>query len=170
MQAACVCPDLISGPYITHIGLYMNQDSHLLQVHRNWFSKQMGNYRHTISIEVRGLTPCGGCGLLGRGLRSVVFRVARIGPDARFRIDARIVTAVMSPALLRTKAIVIGFLLWHSDDVIKWKHFSRYWPFVRGIHRSPVNSPHKGQWRGALMFSLICAWTNGWANNREAGD
>ena len=43
------------------------------------------------------------------------------------------------------------------DDVIKWKHFPRYWPFVRGIHGSPVNSPHKGQWRGALMFSLICA-------------
>ena len=35
--------------------------------------------------------------------------------------------------------------------------FPRYWPFVRGIHRSPVNSPNKGQWRGALMFSLICA-------------
>ena len=43
------------------------------------------------------------------------------------------------------------------DDVIKWKHFPRYWPFVRGIHRSPVNSPNKGQWRGALMFSLIYA-------------
>ena len=43
------------------------------------------------------------------------------------------------------------------DDVIKWKHFPHYWPFVRGIHRSPVNSQHKGQWRGALMFSLICA-------------
>ena len=28
------------------------------------------------------------------------------------------------------------------DDVIKWKHFPRYWPFVRGIPRSPVNSPH----------------------------
>ena len=38
------------------------------------------------------------------------------------------------------------------DDVIKWNHFSRYWPFVWGIHRSPVNSPHKGQWRGTLMF------------------
>ena len=37
-------------------------------------------------------------------------------------------------------------------DVIKWKHFPRYWPFVRGIHRSPVNSLHKGQWRGALYF------------------
>ena len=34
--------------------------------------------------------------------------------------------------------------------------------FVRGIHRSPVNFPHKGQWRGALMFSLICAWINAW--------
>ena len=56
------------------------------------------------------------------------------------------------------------------DDVIKWKHFPRYWPFVRGIHRSPVNSSHKGQWRGALMFSLICTRINGWVNNREAGD
>ena len=56
------------------------------------------------------------------------------------------------------------------DDVIKWKHFPRYWPFVRGIHRSPVNSPHKGQWHGALMFSLICARINGGVNNREAGD
>ena len=56
------------------------------------------------------------------------------------------------------------------DDVIKWTHFLRYWPFVRGIHRSPVNSPHKGQWCGALVFPLTCAWINGWANNREPGD
>ena len=48
------------------------------------------------------------------------------------------------------------------DDVIKWKHFPRNWPFVRGIHRSPVNFPHKGQWRGAFMFSLICVWINDW--------
>ena len=53
------------------------------------------------------------------------------------------------------------------DDVIKWKHFLLYWPFVRGIHRSPVNSPHKGQSRGALMFSLICAWINGWVNTGD---
>ena len=58
----------------------------------------------------------------------------------------------------------------HHDDVIKWKHFPRYWPFVREIHRSPVNFPHKGQWPGALMFSLIYAWINDWVNNREAGD
>ena len=58
----------------------------------------------------------------------------------------------------------------YHDDVIKSKHFPRYWPFARGIHRSPVNSPHKGQWRGALMFSLNWAWINGWVKNPEAGD
>ena len=58
----------------------------------------------------------------------------------------------------------------HHDDVIKWKHFPRNWPFVREIHRFPVNFPHKGQWRGALMFSLIYAWINDWVNNREACD
>ena len=58
----------------------------------------------------------------------------------------------------------------HHDDVIKWKHFLRYWAFVRGSHRSTVNSPHKGQWRGALMFSLICTWIKGWVKNGGAGD
>ena len=47
--------------------------------------------------------------------------------------------------------------------------FPRYWPFVCGIHRWPVNSPHKGEWRGALVFTLIFAWINGWVNNGEAG-
>ena len=53
--------------------------------------------------------------------------------------------------------------------VIEWKHFPRYSLCV-GNHRSPVDSPHKGQWHGALMFALICTWTNSWANNRDAGD
>ena len=56
------------------------------------------------------------------------------------------------------------------NDVINWMHFPRYWPFVRGIHRWPVNSPHKCQWREVLMFSLICVWINDWVNNRKAGD
>ena len=58
----------------------------------------------------------------------------------------------------------------NHDDVIKWKNFPRYWPFVRGIHRSPLNSSYKGQWRGTLMFSFICTWINSWVNNREAAD
>ena len=76
--------------------------------------------------------------------------------------------------------------IWYFDSAcsnnsrrINWQHmmtssngniFPRYWPFVRGIHRSPVNSPHKGQWRGPLMLSLICARINDWVNKREAGD
>ena len=40
----------------------------------------------------------------------------------------------------------------NHDNVIKWKHFPRFWPFVRGIHRSQVISPHKGQWRGTGCF------------------
>ena len=56
-------------------------------------------------------------------------------------------------------------------ECIWWRHqhFLRYWPYARGIHRSPVNSPRKGQWRGALIF-FIWAWTNGWVNNQDAED
>ena len=72
--------------------------------------------------------------------------------------------------LMRTSQLYyfIDLCLKH-DDVIKWKHFPRYWPFGRRIHRCPVISPHKGQWQGASMFSLICAWINASVNNREAG-
>ena len=49
--------------------------------------------------------------------------------------------------------------LWfdHDDNIIKWKHFPYYWPFVRGIHQSPVDPSHKGHWHRGLMFPLICA-------------
>ena len=48
--------------------------------------------------------------------------------------------------------------------------FSALLALCAGNSPVPVNSPHKGQWRGALMLSLICAWINDWVNNREAGD
>ena len=65
----------------------------------------------------------------------------------------------------------VCFLLWYvvafHDDVIKWKHFPRYGPFVRRIHQ--WNSPHKGQWRGALIFSFIWTRMNGCVNNQWWG-
>ena len=91
----------------------------------------------------------------------------RIDGKIQIIIDGKIQTMisiqirVISPEKMNAKIY---------DDVIKWKHVPRYWPFAQGIHRSPVNSPHKGQWRGALMFPLICVWINSWVNNREAGD
>ena len=55
-----------------------------------------------------------------------------------------------------------------------WCHqmetFSALLALCAGNSPIPVTSPHKGQWRGALMFSLICTWINDWVNNREAGD
>ena len=54
-------------------------------------------------------------------------------------------------------------------DVIKWKHF-RFLALCAGNSPVAVTSPHKGQWRGTLMFSLIYAWINDWVNNRDAGD
>ena len=81
------------------------------------------------------------------------------------------------PPITKSKQCVtrITLIVWehgpyHHDYVIKWKHFPSYWHLVWGIHRSPVNSPHKGQWRGALMFYLSYTWINGCVNNREAGD
>ena len=43
-------------------------------------------------------------------------------------------------------------------------------PLCGEFYRSPVNSPHKGQWRGALMFLWSAPWINGWVNNRKACD
>ena len=63
----------------------------------------------------------------------------------------------------------------HKPDRCSWwRHqmetFSALLALCAGIHRWPVNSPHKDQWRGALMFSLVFTWINGWVNNRQAGD
>ena len=69
---------------------------------------------------------------------------------------------------------MIGHLqsLWRPSSVPAWwRHQNgNIFRVVRIIHQSTVNSPHKGQWRGALKLSLICAWTNGSSNNRDAGD
>ena len=68
---------------------------------------------------------------------------------------------------LTLQARRLGWILWISrnekayydtkrkdlffHDGNKWRYFPRYWPFVRGINRSLVNSSHKGQWRGAFF-------------------
>ena len=96
--------------------------------------------------------------------------------------NSKLILPMLKAIPLKTLVICI-FMLWYMymiflcavkacmfHDVVKWKHFPRYWPFVRGIHQSLVNTPHKVQWLGTLMFSLICAWTNSWVNNQYAGD
>ena len=79
------------------------------------------------------------------------------------------VSSSMPVSMILFIAVIPSEAVTH-DDVIKWEQFPHSWSSVRGIHRSPGNSPQKGKWRGALMFSLICVGINGWVNNREAGD
>ena len=70
-------------------------------------------------------------------------------------------------SILQKSSVRNCLLVWHDD--IKWKHF-RVPAHLCGEftgHRWILR--HKGQWRGVLMFSLICAWISGWINNREAG-
>ena len=52
----------------------------------------------------------------------------------------------------------------------KGETFSALLALCAGNSQVSVNSAHKGQWRGTLMFSLLCVWINHWVNNHEAGD
>ena len=58
----------------------------------------------------------------------------------------------------------------YTHDVIKWKYFPRYWPFVQGILPVTDEFPAQRPVTRASMFSLIWPWINGYVNNREAGD
>ena len=54
----------------------------------------------------------------------------------------------------------------HANHRNMTKKLSTWWRH----QMETLNFSHKSQWRGAFMISLICAWTNGWVNNRDAGD
>ena len=76
----------------------------------------------------------------------------------------------------------VAFSPWNKNTSLQggcnwvswWRHQMEIFPALlvlcAGNSPVPMNSPHKGQWRRALMFSLICVWINDWVNNREAGD
>ena len=79
----------------------------------------------------------------------------------------------MSSILDVDNNLFFAVLLYHNkNNVPWWRHqmqtFSALLTSCTG--NSPVNSPRKGQWRVGLMFYLICAGTNSWVNNRDAGD
>ena len=65
------------------------------------------------------------------------------------------------------KRIICWVIMVHAI-VINWKYIPCYWPFMRGIHQSLADSPHKGQRHRVLMFSLTSAWACCIANNRGA--
>ena len=80
--------------------------------------------------------------------------------------------------ILLSKIFYNGTTSWGHSKMEKhfswWRHkmetFSALPGLCEGIHRSPVDSLHKGPRRGILVFSLICVWTNSWANNQDVGN
>ena len=82
-----------------------------------------------------------------------------------FKVQANLI-----PTWLDENELLCSKIITNPDDVIKWKYFLHYWPFVLGIHWSPVNPPPKGQWRATLRLSLIYTQINGWVKNREADE
>ena len=95
---------------------------------------------------------------------SILRRVCRIMNSIHMRISYKWYLSILlrfhTPALARqTGARPVGIFSWYHQ----MKTFSTLLAVCAGIHRSPVNSLHKGQWCRAVMFS-------NWLNNREAGD
>ena len=84
---------------------------------------------------------------------------------------ARIFMAMIIFMWLMVESIVISTIIGKASW---WRHqmetFSALLALCAGNSPVPVNSLHKGQWRGALMFTLLCARINDWVNNRVAVD
>ena len=81
----------------------------------------------------------------------------------------------LSPLFICTHIYLIWLCYLKGDDPELFNSYRPWWrhqieTFSALLAFCAVNSPHQGQCRGALMFSLICAWTNAWVNNRDAGD
>ena len=78
-------------------------------------------------------------------------------------------TVVMCPTDVIDASILLISKAVFYDDIIKWKHFPCCWPFVRGMHLSPANSPHKASDAEVWCSLWFAPWINGWVNTREAG-
>ena len=64
-----------------------------------------------------------------------------------------------------------AYLLANLDDVMTRKSFPYCWPFAKVTAVTPWWRHQMETFsRSFYMFSLICAWINGWVNNREASD
>ena len=70
---------------------------------------------------------------------------------------------------LRKLIIILETIILQLTVIIHWCNSAAWWRHQMETF-SALLAPHKGQWRGAMMFCLICVWIDGWVNNGEAGD
>ena len=86
----------------------------------------------------------------------------RLQADIKYPIEASYCCTSETSRLLNCR--------YSHDDIIKCTHLPRQWPFVRGIHRSPVDSPHKGHVTGTFDVPFLLIRTDGWTNTRLTGN
>ena len=102
-----------------------------------------------------------------RRMSNVLFENDFIVDEHKQSIGRRLLSSVQIRAITYIRFGSCEYVSW-------WRHqietFHALLALCAGNSPVQVNSPHKGQWRGALMFSLICVWINGWVNNHEGGD
>ena len=122
------------------------------------------DYAQSISGQVTEVT----CPVMGRAQHELTpSKRQKTGPDewGTHKLDCLDIPSMSNhtrSAANRSVCITV------HNDVIKWKYFPRYWHFVWAIHRSPVNSPHKGQWHGASILFLFDLRLNKWFSKQSS--
>ena len=76
------------------------------------------------------------------------------------KMPVRLSSTLASPKL------VWGDEWWCHDMIMTWQWFPHYWPYVRGIHGSLLDSADKGPVTVTLIFPLLLAWISCWTNRR----
>ena len=163
MKRKCTRQELISIPYMNTLlwkAMYSRNMSHnKFRKYGKWYWQESRHQRN-LSLWTQSRRKYFPEKLIKKDehFRKTIspFSIIRIQEMATISFFERVIKVSLT-AMMYVAFLTFIWLGLSHDDVIQWKHFPRYWPSVRGIHRSTVNSPYKGQWRGALMFSLICA-------------
>ena len=158
------CWNIVSWTFVNKLQWSLHRNKKLF-IHENALENVVCEMVAILSRSCQGLDLCGSFLISG-----LLFVISSKSKHPCVTTYSAVIDNLPRPlAQANGKKLSRGIWAITHDDVIKWKHFWRCWPFVPGIHWSTVKSPHKGQWHRALIFSLISAWINGWVNNREAG-
>ena len=89
-----------------------------------------------------------------------------LGQGARFYQNVSVVASARAPTGIYDTSHC-NYSVYVTGES-RWRHQMETFSALLALFAG--NSPHKGQWRVALMFSLICTWTHGWVNNRDSGE
>ena len=139
--------------------VYANTPGEKRQYDQHWESLLMVWSLYPPGTEEQAIMTSASCGMKQweslTGTASIWSSSPSLGvaPESRFTPRHAWIQAVNKPMMTSSNGSIFRLLT-----------------LCAGNSPVPVNSPHKGQWRGALMFLFICAQINDWVNKREAGD